>query len=130
MCNHLVNQQPLNVVVAIIASLTVKGEPFPLSPPAQQANGSILHLYRLKSGSCESSYATAVARAAGIDESTAKRSEEVLACLRGGRAIARNPGVYQEDAYVAMAESFLNLDLGDDSGLAGYLMKLRKMNIC
>ena len=96
----------------------------------KQANGSILHLYRLKSGSCESSYATAVARAAGIDESTANRSEEVLACLRGGRGIARNPHVYSEDAYVDVAESFLNLDLSDDSGLAGFFMKLRKMNIC
>ena len=96
----------------------------------KQANGSILHLYRLKSGSCESSCATAVARAAGIDESAAQRAEEVLACLRGGRAIARNPRVYAEDAYVDAADSFLNLDLDDDSKLAEFFMRLRKMNIC
>ena len=87
-------------------------------------------MYRLKSGSCESSHATAVARAAGIDESTAKRAEEVLACMRGGREIARSTHVYAEDAYVEVAESFLNLDLSDDSGLAEFFMKLRKMNIC
>ena len=33
-----------------------------------------------------------------------------------------------EEAYVDAAESFLNLDLDDDSKLAEFFMKLRRMN--
>ena len=76
------------------------------------------------------SYATAVARDAGIDESTMRRAKEVLESLRGGPNIERNPDVYREETCVDMAEAFLNLDLDDKAGVAGYFMSLRKMNLC
>ncbi len=85
----------------------------------------IIHLYKLKPGSCKSSQAHVVARMAGLGEEVVQRSFEVLNSLREGSVIAANPDIYPMDECVALAEAFLEVDLADKEQLETLFEKLR-----